>query len=552
MVTELDGYRTLNEIASVVSQSLDLEEILCSALEMVLRATNLDTGGIYLYDEKTRLLTVAAQHGFNPEFISEIDNLEMGEGFSGKVLESGQPLVIQDVSLDSRLTRQVVKQEGLKSLVVVPLCSKGKALGTLFLASRDLRNFNQDEVKLLISAGQQIGVAVDNASLFRAQQRRAEQFRVISEVGRQITSIMDIDQVLEQVVNLIQKTFGYDHVAIATIEEDFAVYRVGAGRLWEDPSFNFNPSRLKIGAEGVTGRVAASGDMLYLPDVRKDAGYVDMKGSNTLSELTVPVKVKGKVIGVLDVQSDRLNAFDKSDQVVLQSLADQAAVAIENAQLYKQAQQLAVVEERNRLARELHDSVTQALYGITLHAEAAFRQLNASQKDLANEQLAELRNTAQEALREMRLLIFELRPSVVELQGLIPALRARLEAVEERAGMGVEISVDENLDLSDKIQDGLYRIAQEALNNALKHAKANHINLSLQGTLAKVTLKISDDGIGFVPETAVEGGGLGLDGMNERAELLGGNLTLISNPGSGTTVKVEVPYGRRTNQDSDS
>ena len=541
METKLDRYKTLNEISSVVSHSLDLEEILCNALAQVLRAVDLDTGGIYLYDEKSGSLYVAAQHGFKPDFIKEINNLEIGEGFSGQVMESGQPLIIRDISRDSRLSRGIVKEAGLTSLAVVPLCSKQKTLGTLFLISHDLRDFDEEEMRLLISAGQQIGVAVDNAFLFAAQQRRAEQFRVIAEVGRQITSIMDIDQVLDQVVKLVQKAFGYEHVAIAMLEEDYAVYRVGAGRLWEDPKFNFNPSRLKIGAEGVTGRVASTGQALYLPDVREDHGYVEMKGSGTLSELTVPIKVKGKVIGVLDAQSDRLNAFDDSDLMVLQSLADQTAVAVENAQLYKQAQQLAVVEERNRLARELHDSVTQALYGITLHAEAAYRQLEAQRPDLANEQLSELRSTAQEALREMRLLIFELRPSVVEMQGLVPALRARLEAVEERAGLRVEMNLDEHLDLSDRVQDGLYRIAQEALNNALKHAKANQIILNLSGTLSKVTLEIFADGLGFKPDEAIEGGGLGLDGIIERAELLRGELTIDSWPGKGTTIRIEVP-----------
>ncbi len=541
MGNALDSYKTLNEISSVVSQSLDLKEILCSALEQVLRAMGLESGGIYLYDEKSQRLSVAAQHGFKPDFIQEIDNLELGEGFSGKVMESGQPLVIRDISQDRRLSRGIVKEAGLTSVAVVPLCSKQKTLGTLFLVSQDLRDFDNQEMDLLLSAGQQIGVAVDNAYLFAAQGRRAEQFQVIAEVGRQITSIMDIDQVLEQVVQLIQKAFGYEHVAIAMIENEYAVYRVGAGRLWEDPAFDFNPSRLKIGAEGVTGRVAASGQALYLPDVREDPGYVEMKGSSTLSELTVPIKMKGKVIGVLDAQSVHLNAFDDSDMMVLQSLADQTAVAIENAQLYKQAQQFAVIEERNRLARELHDSVTQALYGITLHAEAAFRQLEAANNALANEQLVELRATAQEALREMRLLIFELRPSVVEMQGLVPALRARLEAVEERAGIQVEMDLDENLDLSDRIQDGLYRIAQEALNNALKHAKANLISLKLSGTLSKVTLEIMDDGRGFNPDQAVEGGGLGLDGIIERAELLKGELTIDSWPGKGTKIRIEVP-----------
>jgi signal transduction histidine kinase len=541
MGIQLDRYKTLHEISSVVSQSLDLEEILCSALEQVLEAMELDTGGIYLFDEDSQTLNIAAQHGFKPDFIREIDNLTVGEGFSGKVMESGQPLVIRDISQDSRLSRGIVKEAGLTSVAVVPLCSKQKTLGTLFLISQDLRDFDDDEMQLLLSAGQQIGVAVDNASLFAAQQRRAEQFRVIAEVGRQITSIMDIDQVLEQVVNLIQKAFAYEHVAIAMLENEYAVYRVGAGRLWEDPKFNFNPSHLKIGSDSVTGRVAATGQAIYIPDVRKDPGYVEMKGSGTLSELTVPVKVKGKVIGVLDAQSDKMNAFDDSDLIVLQSLADQTAVAIENAQLYKQAQQLAVVEERNRLARELHDSVTQALYGITLHAEAAYRQLEARKTQLVNEQLAELRATAQEALREMRLLIFELRPSVVEMQGLVPALRARLEAVEERAGMRVEMNLSEELDLSDRLQDGLYRIAQEALNNALKHAQANQITLNLTGNPFKITLEIMDDGVGFIPEEAIEGGGLGLDGIIERAELLRGDLTIDSWPGKGTNIRIEVP-----------
>ena len=536
------GYKTLNEIASVVSQSLDLNEILHSALDRVLQATSLQIGGIYLLNEQSRILSIHAQRGFSPEFAAAIDHLEIGEGFSGKVVETGEPLVIRDITKDERLSNGILKEEGLKSLLVVPLCSKSRTLGTIFLISKEIRDFTDDENSLLITAGQQIGVAVDNASMFQAQLRRAEQFRVIGEIGRQTTSIMEVDQLLIEVVRSIHKTFGYDHVAIAMIEDNYAVYRVGAGPLWENPAFNFNPSHLKIGSEGITGRVAASGAMVYLPDVREDPGYVEMQGSKTLSEVTVPIKVKDKVIGVLDAQSERVNAFDDTDLVVLQSLADQTAVAIENARLYRQAKQLAVVEERNRLARELHDSVTQALYGITLHAEAAFRQLDVRNIPLANEQLAELRSTAQEALREMRLLIFELRPSVVEMQGLVPALRARLEAVEERAGMNVEINVDENLELSDRIQDGLYRIAQEALNNALKHAKANEIILNLTGTMSRITMEIMDNGVGFKPEEAVEGGGLGLDGIIERAELLNGELTLDSWPGRGTTIRIEVPY----------
>jgi signal transduction histidine kinase len=200
-----------------------------------------------------------------------------------------------------------------------------------------------------------------------------------------------------------------------------------------------------------------------------------------------------------------------------------------------------VVQERQRLARELHDSVTQALYGTTLYAEAATRQLATGQVELVSEHLRELRDTAQEALREMRLLIFELRPSILDSEGLTNALRARLEAVEERAGLEVELHLEEEMVLPTAVEEGLYRIAQEALNNALKHACARRVCVSLDHREGAIVLEIVDDGVGFDPSTAVEGGGLGLDGMIERAAQMGAELVLDSEPGAGTRVRVEIP-----------
>jgi signal transduction histidine kinase len=190
--------------------------------------------------------------------------------------------------------------------------------------------------------------------------------------------------------------------------------------------------------------------------------------------------------------------------------------------------------------------VTQALYGATLYAEAAARQLASGQVDMASEYLRELRDTAQEALREMRLLIFELRPSILESEGLVTALRARLEAVEERAGLEVEFHVEGeavgNLRLlPTAVEEGLYRIAQEALNNALKHAGARRVRVSLERGEGAVVLEIVDDGVGFDPSTVVEGGGLGMEGMIERAAQIGGELVLDSEPGGGARVRVKVP-----------
>ncbi|HEX9370602.1 MAG TPA: sensor histidine kinase [Roseiflexaceae bacterium] len=202
--------------------------------------------------------------------------------------------------------------------------------------------------------------------------------------------------------------------------------------------------------------------------------------------------------------------------------------------------QQAILEERQRIARELHDSVTQALYGITLHAEAATRLLAAGDLATAADNLRALQETAQEALEEMRLMIFELRPSVIEQAGLAAALQARLDAVERRANLETKLIVEEVGDLPALVEQALYRIAQEALNNALKHAHARSIAVHLRQVETRVILEIADDGAGFDPAAARETGGLGLCGIAERVAQLGGQMTVQSAPGTGTRLRVEI------------
>jgi signal transduction histidine kinase len=194
------------------------------------------------------------------------------------------------------------------------------------------------------------------------------------------------------------------------------------------------------------------------------------------------------------------------------------------------------------LARDLHDSVTQSLYGVTLCAEAAARQLALGQSSQAADQLREIRSTTQDALREMRLLIFELRQPVLKKAGLAGALQARLEAVQQRAGLATELEVEGTVQLPPEMEAGLYRLAQEALNNTLRHAQARHVLVSLRQRNGSLTLEIADDGRGFDPIAArhVTPGGLGLRGMEERVARLGGTLTVDSSPGQGTRIRVEV------------
>jgi signal transduction histidine kinase/ligand-binding sensor domain-containing protein len=253
----------------------------------------------------------------------------------------------------------------------------------------------------------------------------------------------------------------------------------------------------------------------------------------------------GVIIGGLRLRLRSLEA--RSRDLEKQVAARTAELRNEVEQRYKVEETLrqherekAIIDERNRLARELHDSVTQSLYSVTLFADAATRLLDTGQVPTAVGNLRKLRNTAKNALEEMRLLIFELRPPILEQQGLAAALEARLEAVEGRVGLKTQLRLEGEGQLSPDVQEGLYRIALEALNNVLKHAQANCVTVSLTQAPQVSELKIVDDGVGFDLNTARKSGGLGLKGMKERAEQIGGQLMVTSEPGIGTTVQVEV------------
>ncbi len=239
----------------------------------------------------------------------------------------------------------------------------------------------------------------------------------------------------------------------------------------------------------------------------------------------------------LEMRSRELERQVEERTAALQQEIDQRIQAEEA--LRQREREKAVAEERNRLARELHDSVTQALYGVTLYSEAASGHLALGHTDRVSEHLHEMQDTAQEALAEMRLLVFELRPPILEQEGLVAALQARLQAVEGRAGLKTEFRTNLEERLPPNLEEGLYRIALEALNNALKHAQARNIKVYLhqeQPPKVAVTLEVADDGAGIDLATAHERGGMGLSAMEERAVELGGRLTVESAPGSGTRI----------------
>jgi signal transduction histidine kinase len=296
---------------------------------------------------------------------------------------------------------------------------------------------------------------------------------------------------------------------------------------------------------GLLGAMLTSPVPYRTTDIRRDPrfrGWWPSAHPEMRSFLGVPIVAGSGIVGALYL-TDKIAAgdFDESDQQLIEMLAVHAALAIEKARLYERSRELSIVEERNRLARELHDSVTQKLFGVTLTAESAATVVDRDPKE-ARAQLQRVQQLAREAMEELRSLIFELRPPEVETEGLATALRKHVDVLQRVHGHAVELSLDGDAVPGGDGDSEVLRIAQEALQNALRHAGAEHIDVSLVTHDGRLRLAVTDDGAGFDPaDPAVRSRRLGLTSMEERARGLGGTLTIASRPGEGTTVSLEVP-----------
>jgi len=259
--------------------------------------------------------------------------------------------------------------------------------------------------------------------------------------------------------------------------------------------------------------------------------------SNGLPHILTYMVVNFGIGGLLLITNNAEAARRKIQEQQVELLKTQEA-------LRKSEMEKAISEERSRLARDLHDSVTQSLHSSTLMAEAGQRLISAGEIERAQGYLVRLGEISQQALREMRLLVYELRPLALSENGLVGALQQRLDAVERRSGVDVHFSLEEYLELPENIEEELFRVALEALNNSVKHASPDKVKVTLQKDVNQavpcIELAIIDDGSGFDPDAKDDIGGLGLISMQQRIDKLGGELTIISAPGDGTQVNVCV------------
>lgn len=297
---------------------------------------------------------------------------------------------------------------------------------------------------------------------------------------------------------------------------------------------------------GLLGSLLASTSPYRTDDVSADPRFTWWPDAHPSmrSFLGVPIVFKGDVIGALYL-ADKVDGprFDEADERVITVLAAHAAVAMEQARLYEASRELSIVEERNRLARELHDATVQTLFSLSLTVDT-IGALVRSDPQAAEAELARARELVQAAMTELRSLVFELRPPALGTDGLVATLRKQLALVERTHGLEAVLAVTGGGGLGQVTETALFRILQEALNNSIRHAGARRIDVAIGLRPDRVSVAIADDGVGFEPDTrAIRARRLGLTSMRERAQAMGGTLAITSAPGSGTVVRVEVPRG---------
>lgn len=538
----------LAELGRDVSDTLDLDTILTRVIDRLGMA--FEAGAIALRNDEDWLEVVAT--------VGQIDEAarqvrpKVGEGICGWVVAHGLPFLSNDIDNEMRV-RPVARNVGtnrlIRSYVAVPLRSGGKVIGSLNVEAHTPNAFTYEDVDLLEAVSAQIGGPIASARLYQEAQwladqvrRRNEQLMVLNAMARMAVSTLDLEGMLIDVTGAIQQGFGYGHVECYLVDEE------AQELVLEAQAGVFGPKTIGYRqhvTQGVLGRACRSGKTVRVDDVMCDPDYIVGSASDTRSELCVPVIASYRVLAMLNLESQRVSAFTDEDVGVIETAADVLASAIENARLYQRAQEVAVLEERSRLARDLHDSISQQLFSMIFTAQAARAQLDKNPVRSAA-QLERLQETAAAALAEMRALIYQLRPPGLSEQGLIAALQQHVAAISRHEGLTVSLTINGEERNARGAEQAIYRIAQEALNNVVKHAGACSVDIRLDLQSDCIRLVVADDGAGFDPTGLVESGGqhLGLIGMRERAHELGGDLDLRSQPGRGTEVILAVPRKR--------
>ncbi|MGI9144952.1 MAG: GAF domain-containing protein [Chloroflexota bacterium] len=464
---------------------------------------------------------------------------------AGAAVSTGRPQILRapfgNVAERSEVSVAAERAEA-RSLLVLPLRARSRTLGTLSAYTHHPNAFHSRQVELLAAFANQAAISLDNARLYGELQSRLEEMVGLQRLGTLLLEEHDFDRVLQSICQQLLRLTDAGGVGLALLEDDprFLEMRTVVGPSADVLRGSRIPTEGSFAAEALRSNRSQRSD-----DAQNDPrGYrQSLVLGNTHTILSVPMKTRLRTVGVLSVYNkEGEGGFTDRDAELATFFANQAAAAIENARLYEQTREYAVVEERNRLARDLHDSVTQSLFSVTLLSEAALNLLDRDDPAKARERLERANELAQGALAEMRALIFQLRPMTLQEEGLLSAVKKHLSALRSRNGqlVGLQVTGAERR-LPAAVEDAAFGIIQESLNNVVKHANCPHAQVHLDFGADCLRVTTIDTGVGFDMAAPRPVPTLGMSTMRERAEGISGRLVVESAPGRGTSVCAELP-----------
>jgi PAS domain S-box-containing protein len=507
----------LDKMASVVSQSLELKQVLDAAIDGVIRLMNADGAFIYLLDEDRKEMNLAAYKGVSEKFVKGIDGLKLGEGLNGAVALSGHEEYIEDAIKDPRLTKkEEVRSENLHSQIIVPLKSRDGVMGTISIVKRSHYRFRSDEMETAKSVGAEIGGAVANARVYEKEKKLAERLKTSEEKYR----------------NLFENA--HDAIWLQDFSNSIIAANMACARLTGYSLSELNATRADdlLSGESLQVLINIHNELLETPN------------AGSITEVKMIKKNGNEVFVQLSTSLLYIEGKPQAFQHVARDITAEKRMQ-ENLHFYLSQVTKAQEEERNRIARELHDDTIQSLVVLARQIE----DISYNGKGVSEEtrlQLEKVRNETNNIMAGVRRLSQDLRPPTLDRLGLIPALEWLVSSIQDLSGINIAFVVDgAERRLPAEMELTLYRIIQEALRNVWRHSHAGMAEVIVEfgDNLTRVTVKDNGSGLELScePDDLTRSGKLGLAGIKERARLLGGIMNLQSEPGSGTTVTVEVP-----------
>lgn len=557
-IKRADELRTMFNIQQAITSRLDLDAVLSLIAEESRRLTNSHSTAVLLVDGGDLVFSVfsGSQLSGLAGYRATVDSSVMGRN-----LLKGRSVRIKDVRSSDGADIELLTEAGVRSYLCVPLIAGTKPVGIIAAANKLTGEFNTEDERILNMFAPSAVIGIENARLYQEERRRHledQQRRYVAEGLRDMLAILNSQRAVEEIMSFIIKEaarlMGTDAGSLYRLngEKDALLPEAACGL----------PEELASQAEAIldgspAGRAVLERKPIVVSDIpemledsRRPEGRSQLNKwlkDNCSGLMALPLICKDEMYGGIVLYFKKGGGparagkeFSREMIDLAMTFADQAALVIDNARLRLQAEEMAVAAERNRLARDLHDAVTQTLFSASLIAEVLPKLWERNPED-GRRRLEEIRQLTRGALAEMRTLLFELRPATLVEAALEELLRQLAEAITGRARIPVTLKIEGRGALATEVKIALYRIAQEALNNIAKHSDAGAAEVRLEyldedcGGKKAVRLKISDNGRGFDPR-AVTSEHFGVGIMRERAEAIGAELRVESRPGAGTDI----------------